>query len=107
MHGTAPPQQKTTLSPENFNSAEIERAYSLAIHCYRIRQWSSTKPDFAMPPPQSGKVWRLKTLWGNAHHINITIFIILKYTVEWHSAGVQPRLIQGIRRRDGIGDLYI
>ena len=26
---------------------------------------------------------------------------------QWLSAGDQPRLIQGIRRRDGIGDLFI
>ena len=27
--------------------------------------------------------------------------------LEWVAAGVQPRLIQGIRRRDGFGDLFI
>ena len=83
---------------ENFNSAEVERqshlrlAYSLAIHCYRIRQCSSTKPDFATPAPQSGKVQKLKKIVGQytSHQhsrfffFNITVFII-KYRVEWHS----------------------
>ena len=26
---------------------------------------------------------------------------------QWGGAGVQPRLIQGIRRRDDVGDLFI
>ena len=26
---------------------------------------------------------------------------------KWHPAGVQPRLIQGIRSGDGVGDLFI
>ena len=32
--------------------------------------------------------------------------ILQARTLEWVAAGVQPRLIQGIRSGDGVGDLF-
>ena len=42
------------------------------------------------------------------HPVKAMVFPVVMYECEsWTVAGVQPRLIQGIRRRDGIGDLFI
>ena len=49
-------------------------------------------------PPQD---WRNRLSEGTIKHF------VYQDPGERNSAGDQPRLIQGIRRRDGIGDLFI
>ena len=48
------------------------------------------------------------TLPTKVHLFKAMVFPVVMYGCEsWTIAGDQPQLIQGIRRRDGLGDIYM
>ena len=88
-------------APSSFLHQPFRFTSSISVETPWLDPWSNTVtctpnfPSTITDPMRPTLYWLLDTEEPSA----------LRH--RWEAAGVQPRLIQGIRRRDGIGDLFI
>ena len=90
----------------DINSEKFTKAKALgATDCLNPKDLDKPIQEVIVEMTNGGVDFAFECVGGAK--IMVCIFFIIRYNKYCLFAGVQPRLIQGIRSGDGVGDLFI